>query len=447
MKPPPDDPRWPAALGICARLREAGHRALLAGGCVRDGILGVLPKDYDVATDARPEDVARLFRKCVGVGAAYGVQIVVLPEGSFEVTTFRSDGPYGDGRHPDYVEFGDEAADARRRDFTVNALFYDPASDTVLDYVEGQQDMRDRRLRTVGNPKQRFAEDHLRLLRAVRFAARLGYSLEPNTAKAIRAMASLACHTSAERIRDEIVKMLTEGHAREAFESLDALGLLEHVLPEVARMKGVEQPPAFHPEGDVFQHTLAMLGLMNNPSPEFAMAVLLHDAGKPQTQTFADRIRFNYHDKAGALLAKNICERFHFSNASTERIVTLVRNHMRLDAAPSMRPCKLKRFVREPWFPELLELCRLDCLASHGALDTIEWVERYLAEMSPDGLKPPPLIRGDDLIGMGYAPGPLFSTILRIVEDEQLEGRLTDRGEALAFVRARWPRQDSSEAL
>ncbi|HPC17884.1 MAG TPA: CCA tRNA nucleotidyltransferase [Candidatus Hydrogenedentes bacterium] len=447
MKPPPDDPRWPAALGICARLRAAGHRALLAGGCVRDGILGVLPKDYDVATDARPEDVARLFRKCVGVGAAYGVQMVVLPEGSFEVTTFRSDGPYSDGRHPDYVEFRDEIADARRRDFTVNALFYDPVSNTVLDYVEGQQDMRDKRLRTVGNPKRRFAEDRLRLLRAVRFAARLGYTIDPDTARAIRETAPLVCWTSAERIRDEIVKMLTEGHAREAFASLDELGLLEHVLPEVARMKGVEQPPAFHPEGDVFQHTLGMLGLMNNPSPEFAMAVLLHDVGKPQTQTFTDRIRFNYHDKAGAALAKNLCERLRFSNASTEHIVNLVLNHMRLDAAPSMRPCRLKRFVREPWFPDLVELCRLDCLASHGALDTIEWVERYLVEMPPDALKPPPLIRGDDLIEMGYTPGPLFSTILRAVEDEQLEGRLRDRGEAWAFVRARWPRQDSSEAL
>ncbi len=442
-----NDPRWRAALDICARLHKAGYRALLAGGCVRDGLLGVVPKDYDIATNARPEDVARLFRRCVDVGATYGVQIVILPEGQFEVTTFRSDGPYSDGRHPDHIVFADEIGDAQRRDFTVNALFYDPSTNAVLDYVGGQEDMCGKCLRAVGDPRLRFSEDHLRLLRAVRFAARLGYAIEPETAKAIRDAAPLVCTTSAERIRDEIVKMLTEGHARAAFVGLDELGLIEYVLPEVARMKGVEQPPEFHPEGDVFLHTLLMLELMHEPTPELAMAVLLHDVGKPLTQTFEDRIRFNYHDKAGARLATDLCKRLRFSNGSTERIVSLILNHMRLDAAPQMRPSKLKRFVREPWFTDLLELCRLDCRASHNALDTIEWVQRYLAEMPPDILKPEPLLRGDDLIALGHAPGPLFATMLRTIEDEQLDGRLHNRNEALEFARKNWPRQASIEAL
>jgi tRNA nucleotidyltransferase/poly(A) polymerase len=363
------------------------------------------------------------------------------------VTTFRSDGPYSDGRHPDHVVFADEIGDAQRRDFSVNALFYDPSANAVLDYVGGQEDMRAKRLRAVGDPRLRFSEDHLRLLRAVRFSARLGYDIEPETAKAIREAAPLVCGTSAERMREEIVKMLTEGHARAAFAGLDELGLLEQVLPEVARMKGVEQPPEYHPEGDVFLHTLLMLDLMHDPTPEFAMAVLLHDAGKPLTQTFEDRIRFNYHDKAGARIAGNLCERLRFSKGSTERIVWLILNHMRLDAAPQMRPSKLKRFVREPWFSDLLELCRLDCRASHNALDTVEWVQRYLAEAPPDVLKPEPLLRGDDLIALGHAPGPLFATILRTVEDEQLEGRLHDRDEALEFVRTNWPRQASNAAL
>lgn len=442
-----NDPRRNAAFGICARLREAGFRSLLAGGCVRDGILNVAPKDYDVASDARPEEVARLFPKCVGIGAAYGVQIVVLPEGSFEVTTFRSDGPYTDGRHPDHVAFTDEIGDAQRRDFTVNAMFFDPASGAVLDYVGGLEDMRNKCLRAVGNAHARFAEDHLRLLRAVRFAARLGYDIEAETAKAIRETAPRVSDTSAERIRDEIVKMLTEGHARAALVLLDELGLLSCVLPEIACMKGVQQPPEFHPEGDVFQHTLLMLDLMREPAPELALAVLLHDVGKPETQTFEDRIRFNYHDKAGARIAEALCRRWRFSNDATEQIAWLVQNHMRLEAAPSMRPSKLKRFVRGPWFAQLMELCRLDCLASHKSLSTIDWIQRYLDEMPPEVLKPVPLLGGADLIEMGYRPSPLFSVILRIVEDEQLEGRVSTREEARRFVQANWPLHASNEAL
>jgi poly(A) polymerase len=433
------DDRGYAAVHICKTLAAAGYRALLAGGCVRDLLLGVEPKDYDVATSARPREVARLFDKCIEVGSAFGVQIVVLPQGQFEVATFRKDGPYLDGRHPDHVEFVDEVEDARRRDFTINAMFYDPATDAVIDYVGGQEDLRNRIVRAVGDPARRFEEDHLRLLRAVRLAARLNYALAPETFEAVRAMAHLIGHTSPERVRDEIVKILTEGGARRAFDLLDETGLLAHILPEVARMKGVEQPPEFHPEGDVFEHTLIMLDHLRNPSPALAMAVLLHDVGKPLTQTFADRIRFNNHCKVGARETEQICRRLRFSSEETQRIAWMVQNHMRVSAAPSMRESKLKRFVRQDAFPDLLELCRLDAVASHNDLDVIHWLDHYVAGLPPEGLKPPLLLRGADLLAMGYAPGPLFSEILLAVEDEQLEGKLLDSDQARDFVRRHWP--------
>jgi poly(A) polymerase len=437
------DERCRAAAGICERLSQAGYRALLAGGCVRDLILGARPKDYDVATSATPDAIAGLFEKCISVGAAFGVQIVVLPEGMFEVATFRKDGPYGDGRHPDHVEFVDEVEDARRRDFTINAMFYDPATNSVIDYVGGQEDLRRQVVRAVGDPRQRFNEDHLRLLRAVRFAARLDYTIDPATMDAMVEMAALINRTSPERVRDEIVKILTEGGARRAFELLDQTGLLAQVLPEVARMKGVEQPPEFHPEGDVFEHTLRMLDLAGKPSVTLAMAILLHDIGKPPTQTFEDRIRFNHHDKVGARMSEKICRRFRFSNEEAERIVWIVENHMRVDTIPSMREGKRKRFVREEEFPELLELCRLDCLASHNSIETIEWIEKYIASLPPEELKPAPLLSGNDLIAMGYQPGPLFSEILSGVEDEQLEGHLSTPEQAREFILAHWPEQSA----
>ena len=431
--------RREAALRICAVLRRAGHRALLAGGCVRDHILGVEPQDYDIATSARPEDVARLFDRCIEVGAAFGVQLVVESEDQFEVATFRRDGPYGDGRHPDYVEYVDEVEDARRRDFTINALFQDPETDAIIDHVGGRDDLERGILRAVGDPRQRFAEDHLRLLRAPRFAARLDYTIEPATFEAIRDMASLINDTSAERIRDEIVKGLTEGHARAYIERLDEIGLLEHVLPEVAAMKGVEQPPKFHPEGDVFVHTLLMLEHMDTPSPALALGVLLHDVGKPRTQTFDDRIRFNTHDKAGARMAETICRRLRIPNAAASQVSWLVENHMRLAATPRMRESKRKRFVRHEGFGDLLELCRLDCLASHGSMETIDWIAQYLSQLPAESLRPEPLLSGTDLIAMDYAPGPLFTEILRAVEDAQLEGALTTPEEAQAFARKNWP--------
>jgi len=434
----PNDPRFDAALRICQTLRNAGHRALLAGGCVRDMLLGVRPKDYDVATSARPEEVRALFPRTVDVGAAFGVELVILPEGQFEVATFRCDGPYRDGRHPDYVAFTNEVEDARRRDFTVNALFYDPAGG-VLDYVDGRADLARGVIRAVGNPFQRFTEDHLRLLRAVRFAARLGYTIDDETHDAIRRLAPLVLTTSAERIRDEILKMLTEGGARRAFEWMNATGLLAHVLPEIAAMKGVEQPPEFHPEGDVYEHTLRAIDLLQAPSPTLAMGVLLHDAGKPVTQTFEDRIRFNNHDKAGARIAEGICRRLRMSREQTEAIAWMIENHMRVSLLPDMRESKRIRFLRHPSFPQLLELARADCLASHGRLDVIDWIRDYIANLPPEQIKPPRLIDGTDLIRMGYRPGPLFTEILAAIEDAQLEGRLNTREQAEAFVRGHWP--------
>ncbi|HNV20780.1 MAG TPA: CCA tRNA nucleotidyltransferase [Candidatus Hydrogenedentes bacterium] len=433
--------RQAAAEQICSTLRRRGFRALLAGGCVRDMLLKTPPRDFDIATNARPFEVAQLFERTIDIGAAFGVQVVLLPEGPFEVTTFRKDGPYHDGRHPCSVAFTGEEEDARRRDFTINALFYDPVDRKVLDYVGGLDDLRTGLVRAVGVPRERFEEDHLRLLRAIRFAARLRYAIERETYQAIRESAPRITLTSAERIRDELLKMLTEGGTRRAFEMLDDTGLLHQILPEVSAMKGVAQPPEFHPEGDVFTHTLLMLDLLNHPSAALALGVLLHDAGKPATQTRTDRIRFNDHDKAGAIIAREVCERLRLPRRDTERVVWLVAQHMRFQHIPKMRESKRKRTIRADGFEELKELCRIDCLASHGNLDAIEWVENYQAQLPPESLRPEPLVQGNDLNALGYPPGPLFSKILKHVEDLQLDGRLTTPDEARAFILAHWPRE------
>jgi len=437
--------RYAAAEDLCAKLRAHGYRALLAGGCVRDLILGVTPKDYDIATNATPEDIATIFEHTIGIGAAFGVQMVLVPEGQFEVTTFRKDGPYEDGRHPSTVTFTDEEEDARRRDFTINALFYDPFQKKVLDYVQGQQDIRKGIVRAVGPPRQRFHEDRLRLLRAIRFAARLGYTIEKETYRAIKDLAPLVTSTSAERIRDELLMILTEGGAKRAFELLDETGLLQQVLPEISAMKGVEQPPRFHPEGDVFTHTLLMLDFLEHPSPTLALGVLLHDVGKPVTQTKTDRIRFNDHDKIGAEIARDICRRLRLSRHQIERVVWLVSQHMRFAHLPKMRENKRKRLVRTEGFNELKELCRIDCLASHRNLSTIEWVENYQTYMPQEVLRPEPLLRGRDLIELGYSPGPLFSKILKKVEDLQLDGQVAEKEQARNFVLKRWPLNKHSQ--
>jgi len=432
-----------AARAICARLAAAGHRALLAGGCVRDRLLGVEPQDFDVATSALPDQVMALFPQTHAVGAAFGVVLVVVPEGPVEVATFRSDGPYLDGRHPSSVQFSTLEDDAARRDFTINALYLDPADNSVIDLVDGEADLRAGVLRAVGNPEARFREDHLRLLRAVRFAARLGFAIAPETFAAMRAMAPRCVDTSAERVRDELIKMLTEGGARRAFELLDATDMLDHVLPEVAAMKGCEQPPEYHPEGDVFIHTLLLLEQLGPCTPTLGLGTLLHDVGKPPTQTFEDRIRFNLHEKVGARMTEAICKRLKLPNDVSEQAVWLVENHMRLAVTPDMREAKRKRFVREPWFEELMQLCRMDCLASHGDTSPVDWVAAYRANLKPEEIRPTPLITGHDLIAAGYAPGPQFKEILTAIEDAQLEGTLQSRDEAKQFVAKHWPITDN----
>lgn len=433
-----DDPHAAAAYDACARLRGRGFRALLAGGCVRDMLLGIPPQDYDIATNATPDDVSATFDHVIPVGRQFGVQIVVLGETKLEVATFRVDGPYEDGRHPAYVEFAGEREDALRRDFTINALFFDPATETVLDYVGGQDDLDANVIRAVGNPGKRFEEDFLRMLRAVRFAARLGYTIDQSTRTAIADHAPSILATSHERVRDEIVKMLTEGHAGVAFRLMDECGLLQHVLPEIVNMKGVEQPPEYHPEGDVFTHTMLCLDQLDAPSPTLALGLLLHDVGKPETITYEDRIRFNHHDKAGARIARKICKRLHCSNDTIERVEWLVAQHMRLAHAPGMREAKRKRFVREEGFEELLALCRADCLGSHGDVSIIDELEHYRANLTPEAIAPPPLITGRDLIDMGYRPGRIFKEILTAVEDAQLEGHLSSNEEARDFVERHW---------
>ena len=433
------------ALHICEVLSGNGHQAYLVGGCVRDLELGREPADFDVATDAVPERVVSLFPGSLTIGAKYGVILVHEDGADVEVATFRSDVGYSDGRHPDRVLFSRTAEeDVRRRDFTINGLLLDPRTGQVLDFVGGRDDLGAGLVRAIGEPDRRFGEDKLRMLRAVRFAARFGYSIEPATFDAIRKRANEITEVSAERVRDEMTRLLTEGAARRAFELLDATGLLAPLLPGIARMKGVEQPLQFHPEGDVWVHTLMMLeGLPAGAPPTLAWGVLLHDVGKPPTFTLpsgpGDRIRFDRHVEVGTAMALEICRALRFSNDDIEQIEELVANHLRFKDVFQMRPATLKRFVRLPRFEEHLELHRLDCLSSHRNLDAYEFVRRFLAETPPEQVRPQRLVTGEDLKGMGYPPGPRFKEILQAVEDAQLDGALSDREPAIAFVRERFP--------
>ncbi|MCK6472509.1 MAG: CCA tRNA nucleotidyltransferase [Planctomycetes bacterium] len=443
----PQAPR-PASAGprafaeaIVRRLAGAGYRALFAGGCVRDMELGRTPKDWDVATSARPEQVQALFPRTVAVGEAFGV-VRVLDQGDdprqVEVATFRTESGYSDGRHPDQVAFADEKADVQRRDFTVNGLLFDPLTNEVLDYVGGRADLKAKVLRAIGDPDARFREDKLRLLRAVRFAAELGFSIEPATLAAVCAHASEVTAVSAERIRDELEKMLTGPDPRGAFELLHETGLLPVVLPEVAALCGVEQPPEFHPEGDVWVHTLMLLEQLQHATVTLALGALLHDIGKPPTYTKTDRVRFNEHEKVGAEMAAQVLERLRFPGEVIERVGDLVKQHMAFKDVPRMRPAKLKRFLRQPHFDEHLALHRLDCMASHGKLDAHAYCEAKLAELGEEDLRPAPLIDGNDLKALGLVPGPLYGKILSEVEDLQLEGGLTTPEQALAHVRAQY---------
>jgi poly(A) polymerase len=432
------------ANSVCETLRSNGHQALLVGGSVRDLLLGREPADFDVATDATPERVMSLFPESVGVGAQFGVVLVPRNGAKVEVATFRSDLGYSDGRHPDRVVYSTTAKeDVQRRDFTINGLLMRHDTGEVLDFVGGQADLKAGIVRAIGEPSRRFAEDKLRMLRAVRFAARFRFTIEPATFAAIRRHTAEVNQVSAERLRDELTKLLTEGAARRGFELLDDAGLLPQVLPEIAAMKGVEQPPQFHPEGDVWIHTRLMIEkLPAGCSPTLAWGVLLHDVGKPPTFKSAsetgDRIRFDGHVDVGVRMAEDICKRLRFSNEETQQIVALVANHMRFKDVEQMRASTLKRFVRLPRFDEHLELHRLDCLCSHGQLQSYEFMERFLTETPPEQVQPPRLLTGDDLQQMGYVPGPLFSEILRSLEDAQLEGRVQDKAGAAEYVRERF---------
>jgi poly(A) polymerase len=427
---------------ICATLRQQKQQAFLVGGCVRDLELGREPADYDVCTDARPDRVQQLFPNSLAVGAKFGVILVVDDGTQVEVATFRSDIGYSDGRHPDHVVYSDSPReDVRRRDFTINGLLMDPATGEVLDFVEGRADLRAGMVRAIGEPRLRFAEDKLRMMRAVRFAARFGFRIEPETMAAARSLAAKITQVSPERIRDELTKLLTEGAARRGFELLDETGLLDVVLPDIARMKGVEQPPQYHPEGDVWIHTRMMLEMLQpNCSSTLAWGVLLHDVGKPPTFAPATgpgtRIRFDGHVEVGARMAEHICRALRFSNEDTEQIEALVANHLRFKDVHEMRTATLKRFVRLPRFEEHLELHRLDCLSSHRNLDAYTFVQRFLVETPPEKVYPPKLVTGDDLKSMGLVPGPRFRAILLAVEEAQLEGRLQDRESALQFARS-----------
>ena len=516
-------PQFDAALQIIAALRAAGHESYLAGGCVRDLLLGREPHDYDIATSATPDIVLNFFPRTFAVGAHFGVVLVATcdaadgtcgaadaacaaatdsapqqvdgnlainfvranseqpapPQVVTEVATFRSDGAYSDGRHPDVVRYTTSAEeDVRRRDFTINGLLLDPMKGTgfspyikgaikagagrdgfqpihlspevifsgsdlraaVIDHVHGLDDLDAGIIRAIGQPGERFEEDHLRMLRAVRFAARLGFQIDPATAAAMCRLAPKINLVSRERVRDELTKMLTEGHARCAFELLDETGLLAEVLPEIARMKGVEQPPQFHPEGDVWTHTLLLLAQLDAGCPRtLAWGALLHDVGKPPTFMRADRIRFNGHVNVGVTIAADICRRFRFSNDETRQTLSLVENHMRFADAQHMKASTLKRFFRLDNFPQHLALHRMDCLAGSGNLDHWNYVRARYASMPEEAVRPTPLLTGRELIAAGYKPGAAFKEMLRAVEDAQLDGAITTTAEALTYIRDRFP--------
>lgn len=440
------------AWSICTTLQSHGHQALIAGGSVRDLKLKRAPLDYDVATDALPEQVIALFPESLAVGAQFGVVQVWHGEFKVEVATFRADGDYSDGRRPNQVIYTKSPEDdVRRRDFTINGLLMEPESGKVLDFVGGQADLKAGLIRSIGDPDKRFAEDKLRLIRAVRFAARFGFAIEAATLAAIQRRASEITVVSAERLRDELTKILTEGKARRGFELLDQTGLLPYVLPEISAMKGVEQPPQYHPEGDVWTHTLLMIEQLEAGTPAtLAWGVLLHDVGKPPTfrpiSETGDRIRFDGHAGVGERMGEEICRRFRFSNEDTEQIVALIANHMRFKDVERMRAATLKRFVRMPRFNEHMALHRLDCTSSHRHLNAYNFIQRMLAETPHEDIHPPKLLTGDDLLGMGYRQGPVFGQILGSLEDAQLEGKIETKEEAERFVRSKFKPKGSARS-
>ncbi len=423
---------------IAARLREQGHIAYFAGGCVRDMLSGKPANDFDIATDAPPETVQKIFRRTYAVGAKFGVIVVVENELQFEVATFRSDDAYVDGRRPVSVHFSSPEEDAKRRDFTINGMFFDPAKNEVIDFVGGQSDLKAKVIRAIGDPGERFDEDRLRMLRAIRFAIVLDYQIDTRTWEALVTRASSITEISAERIRDELVRIFLSPNRVRGWDLLDQSGLLKAILPEIEPMKGCEQPEQFHPEGDVFTHTRLMLQMLpEKVSVPLVFSVILHDVAKPVTATVdpTGRIRFNEHDRIGATMTEQIMERLRFSRAEIEAAMEMVRQHMVFKDVPNMRVAKLKRFMARPTFEEELELHRVDCMSSHRMLDNFEFLIRKREEFANEPIIPPPLVRGDDLIALGMKPNPKFGEILEAVETRQLEGALRTRDEALAWIK------------
>jgi poly(A) polymerase len=423
------------AVVIVKRLRENGYESYLAGGCVRDMLLDKSPQDYDITTSAKPDAIAGMFSQTVPVGAQFGVMLVVVDGEPFEVATFRHDGPYLDGRHPSEVRYGSLKDDILRRDFTINGMVYDPIEERVIDLVEGKKDLERRSIRAIGDPRERFAEDRLRMVRAVRFAASLDFAVEENTLAAIGALAPTVGQISWERIGEEVTRILTEGGARKGFELLDATGLLSQIMPEISAMKGVEQSPDYHPEGDVFTHTMLLLSQLQEPAETLAYGCLLHDVGKPVCiQHTGERLTFYGHTEKGAAMAEEIMKRLKRSRTTWERVVYLVRNHLRHTQAPNMRLSTLKRFLGEEGIDELLELTRIDALSSNGDLQYYRFCKQKLEEFKEEEIHPAPLLRGRDLLALGFSPGPAFSEILKQVEEAQLGGELNSREQALAWV-------------
>jgi poly(A) polymerase len=433
------------AKNIVERLKTSGYRAFFVGGCVRDTLMGIPPKEYDIATDAKPEEIMGIFSNTVPVGASFGVVLVLEDNYKYEVATFRQDKSYSDGRHPDGVIYtSSEREDVMRRDFTINGILCDPIMEEAIDYVGGMEDIKEGTIRTIGSPYERFNEDKLRMIRAVRFGARFNYEIEGETLQAIKKLSPEISCVSAERIRDEIVKTISQKNPGLGLTLLRETGLLFHILLEIDRMHGVPQPAEFHPEGDVFIHTCLVLDKLfeitkGELSPELSVGALLHDVGKPDTFTVEDRIRFNGHDRVGAEITEKICRRLRFSNKETERISSLVREHLRFKDVFNMRGSTLKRFLGMPYFEDHLSLHLADCLASHGSTEAYDFVKKKLEEFKEEEIKPKPILSGYDLIDMGYKPGPIFSEILDSLEEAQLEGNVKDKEEAKRFVAERFP--------
>lgn len=427
-----------AAIQIVRTLQDAGHEALFAGGCVRDELRGIAPKDYDIATSARPDDILALFPDGNTIGAHFGVILVKRSGHHFEIATFREDGEYGDGRRPDNVTFSTSEKDAERRDFTINGMFRDPIADHLIDYVGGQTDLEVQRIRAIGDANARFEEDYLRMLRAVRFATVLDYKIEEKTWHSLQRNVSRITKISPERIREELDKIWLSPNRLHGFDLLVESGLMQSIFPEIIALQGCEQPPQWHPEGDVFIHTRLMLSLLPaEASLPLVLSVLFHDIAKPATQTIDEdtgRIRFNGHDSLGAEMSEEILKRLRYSNAVIEATVAGVRHHMHFKDVQKMKKSKLKRFMAREHFDDELELHRVDCLGSNGILDNYEFLQAKAEEFANEPLVPPPFLTGKDLIDRGMKPGPQFKEILTQAQDLQLEGTLTGREEALAWL-------------